>query len=41
MERVAAGDRSADELDIEDEFDVVFDPAEMDVSDVDFDQVVG
>jgi hypothetical protein len=41
MERVAAGDRSADELDIEDEFDAEFDPTEMEVSDVDFDEVAG
>jgi hypothetical protein len=41
MERVAAGDRSADELDIEDEFDMEFDPTEMEVSDIDFDEVAG
>jgi hypothetical protein len=41
MEGVAAGERSADELDIEDEFDAEFDPAEMEVSDLDFDEVAG
>ena len=41
MERIAAGDRDADELDIEDEFGVEFDPAEMDVADVDFDEAAG